>query len=273
MEPTRSLVGSCLHEGGTARVKVLPGSPGAGIRFIREDLPLRPVIPATLDFVQPGPRRTLLEASGVTVSTVEHLLSALWSLCIYDAEIVLRGPEVPILDGSALPFARNLMECSRLRRGAEGRCPSWRVVRGFARRQGIGSCVLVPSDFFSLDCRIQFSAFGDQWIRMVRLEQYLERYAPARTFGFVAERDALHHSGLARGATLSNVLIFDGREVLNSGGRRFLDEPVRHKVVDALGDVALLGGPLAGNLKLNCCSHALLVSTLREAIAAGALRV
>jgi UDP-3-O-[3-hydroxymyristoyl] N-acetylglucosamine deacetylase len=208
----------------------------------------------------------------VTVSTVEHLLAALFALGIFDAEILLDGPEVPALDGSAAPFARALLAASRpvARSG-----PIWRVVRPVICTRGASACRLFPGGGLTIDCRIDFAhpAVGRQRVRLdvARQELFLRRFAPARTFGFLEEAAALTGLGLARGATLRSALVFGPAGPLNRGGSRFRDEPVRHKLVDALGDLALLGAGLSGVVRLERSSHRLVHQALRRGIADGAL--
>jgi UDP-3-O-[3-hydroxymyristoyl] N-acetylglucosamine deacetylase len=186
----------------------------------------------------------------------------------------LEGPELPALDGSAWPFARELLRCSRPARHPRARA-GWRVVRPLYHHQGAARCLLLPGRGLTINCRIQFDhpLVGAQWLRYSWRgpRHFLQRLAPARTFGFVADRAALQARGLARGASLGNALVYDARTLLSPGGTRFSDEPVRHKVLDALGDLTLLGGPLSGELRLVRCSHRVLLSTLTRARAQGAL--
>jgi UDP-3-O-[3-hydroxymyristoyl] N-acetylglucosamine deacetylase len=223
----------------------------------------------------------VLGLGGVTISTVEHLLAALWGLGIEDAEIRIRGAEVPILDGSASPYAGELLACATASSGVGPSVPSWVVTRGFCSRSGSGQCHLIPTPTSStgavIECFIDFChpMLGRQHARFENVPKsswtFLTRFAPARTFGFLEEAALLRRRGLAHGATLSSVLVYGPRGVLNPGGTRFRDEPVRHKVVDAMGDLALLGGILKGRLRLVRCSHRLLIETLKRALAAGAL--
>jgi UDP-3-O-[3-hydroxymyristoyl] N-acetylglucosamine deacetylase len=249
-----------------------PADRGSGVCFVRSDLGPGSAVRADLGSASSSVRRTELHGNGVSVSTVEHLLSALFGLAIYDAEVRLEGAEVPILDGSAAPFVRALLEVSR--RAPEEPAP-WEVVRGSTFRRGNQVCHLLPADGLHVECTIEFPhpAMGRQWLclEMGAEELYVNRVAPARTFGFLDEAADLRASGLARGASLRSVAVFGRRRPVSPGGSRYADEPVRHKLLDALGDLALLGGPVRGRLKLRRCSHAFLVATLRHAVAAGVL--
>lgn len=231
------------------------------------------VVPATISAAVPGPRRTRLRREATEVGTVEHLLAALWALGIFDAQIDVFGPEVPALDGSAAPFARTLLAASR-QIAAPDVC--WEVVRGFGRIRGQSTCHFLPAPLCTVESTIDFEhpCIGRQRVRFETgdLHTFVQRLAPARTFGFRWEADPLHARGFVRGAGLHNVLVFDRHDVINPGGSRFADEPARHKLVDALGDLSLLGGPLKGRVKLNRCSHRLLIETLRMGLAAGYLR-
>jgi UDP-3-O-[3-hydroxymyristoyl] N-acetylglucosamine deacetylase len=264
--------GRGLHTGGAAEVTIAPAVRGTGVWFERTDLDARPRVPATVDCARVTGRRTSLAQGSTVVSTVEHLLAALSGLQIHDARIGVRGAEVPILDGSAAPFAHELLRASRPRAGAAA---SWHVVRPVLVRRAGASVSLAPGDELCIDCRVDFAgrAIGTQHLRWRSADpaQFVARLAPARTFGFLDEASGLRRAGLARGASLRGALVYGASGALNDGGTRFADEPVRHKVLDALGDLALLGGPLCATVKLQRCGHALLVGTLRQALVDGAL--
>lgn len=271
---SRPLSGHCLHTGGRSTMIIAPARPGSGVSFVREDLSSPVVIPAALHTAKPCPRRTILSSQGASVSTVEHLLAALWGMGIFDAEVRLQGAEVPILDGSAAPIVRSLLPISR--RDPLPPATAWQVVRGFSLTQGPQACVLQPGNHLEITASVAFphARVGEQHLRFVpaSARHFLRHIAPARTFGFLGDASDLRRRGLARGATLGNVLVFDDQQgVLNPGGTRFVDEPVRHKILDALGDLALLGGPLKARVVLRRHSHSLLIRTLRRAVEGGAL--
>jgi UDP-3-O-[3-hydroxymyristoyl] N-acetylglucosamine deacetylase len=275
VEATPVLIGRGLHGGREARLRVLPLAPqGSGVWFVRRDQ-AGARLPAVLEHAVPAARRLLLERDGLRVSTAEHLLAALSGLGIGDAEVELWGEEVPILDGSARPFADALWAASVAAPDLPSR--PWQAARAFGLRRGSASCRLSGSDTLQIDARLDFGDASPlprqrlSW-RADDLWSFLHRLAPARTFGLLTDAAALQARGLARGAGLRALLVYGPHGLLNPEGTRFFDEPVRHNVLDALGVLALLGAPLCGRLLLERCGHALLVATLRAAIAEGALR-
>jgi UDP-3-O-[3-hydroxymyristoyl] N-acetylglucosamine deacetylase len=259
--------GTGLHSGARSCLRVEPAAHGAGYRFVLST----GAVPARLARAVPACRHTVLRSGALTVATPEHVLAALAGLGIWDAELHLDGAdEVPSMDGSALPFVRALAGVSR---PAETR-PGWRVARPFSLSMGASACLLAPAPELILECSIHFDhpRIGRQRIQLrVDEERFVTRLAPARTFGMVGEAAQLRRAGLARGASLGNVLVFAERGVLNPGGTRFVDEPVRHKLLDAVGDLALLGGPLRGRVRLRRPGHRLVQQGLSRALDAGAL--
>jgi len=254
-------------------VQLFPARTGEGIHFVLSSDPSSRVA-ALLCFARSCERRTVLRSGAAQVSTVEHLLAALGGLGIWDAQVRLEGTELPGLDGSAAPFVRALLDAS---------CPApppravWRVIRPFLKVADRASCHLLPWHGARIDCSIRFAqpSIGRQHATFSdrREDLFISRFAPARTFGLRNEAQQLVRRGLARGATLRSVVVFDRDRVLNPGGTRFVDEPVRHKLVDALGDLTLLGGPLEARVRLERASHRLVIATLRQAVATGALQL
>jgi UDP-3-O-[3-hydroxymyristoyl] N-acetylglucosamine deacetylase len=201
---------------------------------------------------------TSLMHQGVLISTTEHLLSVFYSMGIDNAYVEIDNLEVPILDGSGLPFVRMIEEAGlknlrRLRRYLSIRRPVTVEDRG--RRISI-----LPADSFRLTCEIDFPhpAVGAQVLELeVTPERYASEIAPARTFGFSQELDQLRDMGLIRGASLENAVCFNGCGVMNPGGLRFSDECCRHKALDLLGDLALIGKPLLGHVVAERAGHAM----------------
>ena len=223
----------------------------------------------------PAARRTLLRWGRAEAGTVEHLLAACVGLGIWDAQLILDGPELPALDGSATGYAEALWEASG---PSSVVAPLWRVVRPFAWGEAEAGCRFEPASGCRATCEI---AFAEPTIGRQRAEHDLSKegaarrfrreLAPARTFGLACEAEALRRQGLARGASLENAVVFGANGPLNPDGLRFPDEPVRHKLVDLLGDLALLGGPLQGHVGAFRASHRLVQESLRRALQEGAV--
>jgi len=252
------LVGVGLHGGRVVHLTLCPAPPGSGICFVRTDLPHRPRIPAQLEYVVSGKYATVLGQDGAVVSTVEHLLGALWAMGVDNAVVELDGPEVPIGDGSALPFVE------MIRRAGLCEQPYPRnpleILEPLEVRRGGAEISLLPSGELEMTCTIHFErhplAIQSRYLRLSP-ETFSREIAPARTFAPLEEVEVLRRHGLAQGGSLENAVVFDHRGVLNVGGLRFPDEPVRHKMLDLLGDLALLGRPLRGHLLAYRCGHEL----------------
>src|SRR4029079_13057563 len=217
--------------------------PSTGIVFVRSDLDGFQ-IPASWRHVQKVSYATSLMRQGVLISTTEHLLSVFYSMSVDNAFVEIDNLEVPILDGSGKPFveliqAAGIKQFRRRKRFLRIRRPV--SVEGSGKR-----ITILPSDRFLLTCDIFFNhpLVGAQSMEIeVTPERYSTDIAPARTFGFSWELDQMRDMGLLRGATLENAICFDRTSVLNEGGLRFPDECCRHKVLDLIGDLALIGKP------------------------------
>ena len=241
--------GISLHSGARVTMTLHPGEPDGGIVFRRADLAGGDtLIQARWDHVVDTRLcSTLGGGDGVTIGTVEHLMAALAGCEIDNAVIDLNGPEVPIMDGSAAPFVF-LIECAGV---VEQDRPRWRirVRKPITVEDGDRSASLVPAEGFSVGFDIDFdnAAVDRQTLRVDLVNgTFRKELARARTFGFLHEVEELHAAGLARGGSLDNAIVISGDRVLNEGGLRFADEFVRHKALDAVGDLYLAGAPLAG---------------------------
>jgi len=254
--------GVAIHRGDTVRLAVKPAAAGAGLHFARVDLEGAPLLPARVGSVCDASLATSLAApgrEGVRVSTVEHLLAALAAAGVDDARIELDGPELPVMDGSAAPFAAAIAKAG-LR--AVGRARDEIVVReAIVIEDGARRIAVHPHGAFAIDVTIDFDhpSIGRQHIAcdVITPPWFAAELAPARTFGFIADVDALRSSGRARGASLENTVVFDDDGLMNEVGLRFPDEPVRHKALDLVGDLALLGAPLRGRVIVERGGHAL----------------
>jgi len=240
------------------RLRILPAAAGTGIVFERTDLDgFR--IPARWDYVARVSYATSLMRQGVLLSTTEHLLSVLYSLGIDNARIGIDNLEVPILDGSGRGFAE-LVEKAGMRRLRRPR-RYLRLTRAVEVTDGGKRIAIEPADEFSIRCltRYDHPLAGRQEIELeVTPERYRREIAPARTFGFERDLERMRDMGLIRGASLENAVCFaDGGAVLNEGGLRFPDECCRHKVLDLIGDLALIGRPLLGRVVAEYAGHAM----------------
>jgi UDP-3-O-[3-hydroxymyristoyl] N-acetylglucosamine deacetylase len=224
-----------LHTGVQASVEVRPAAPDEGIAFVLDGTR----VPATVDFVVDTARATVLGRDGATVSTTEHLLSALFAMGVSNAELVVDGPEIPARDGSAREFVDAIVRCgiepqNRARRVFEVETPRW-------IRSGERLIAALPSAEFRVRFVADFPApIGTQYYDgPIDSKRYREELAGARTFAYLHEVEALWARGLGRGGSLENALIFTPDGPMQS--LRWPDEAVRHKVLDLVGDLALLG--------------------------------
>ena len=252
--------GKGLHSGQPAVAKVCPAGAEYGIWFQRTDLDGDVMIPARYDAVRQSPLCTLLEnQSGVSVSTVEHLMAALAGCGIQNALIEIDGPEVPILDGSAIPFVRGIM--SRGVRTLPAPVRAFEVLKEIEVAKGDARAVIRPSEVMKIDFHIDFDdpAIGRQSKSLnMSNGSFARELCDSRTFCRQADVDAMQANGLALGGTPGqNAVVFDGERVTSPGGLRHRDEPVRHKMLDALGDLSLAGAPLIGHYEGYKAGHAL----------------
>jgi UDP-3-O-[3-hydroxymyristoyl] N-acetylglucosamine deacetylase len=256
--------GRGLHGGRSSRVEVRPSPAGSGLGVIL-DGEVRPV--ASLE-MSGGGRSTVLRDpdSACEIGGVEHILAALAGLDVWDAILAPEGEEIPVLDGSALPFARVI------RAAAEPGPPPAGLVPGDPVRVEAGGAWIEvePSDTLTLEVAVDFPhpRVGAQRLVWSKAEgSFLRDLCPARTFGFLDDLPGLRARGLAAGGGLDCALVFDSGGVLNPEGQRFADEPVRHKMLDLLGDLALCGRPVRMRVRAERPSHALnhaLVRALRR---------
>jgi UDP-3-O-[3-hydroxymyristoyl] N-acetylglucosamine deacetylase len=255
---TATIEGVGLHSGAPVTLHLVPAPANHGLVFVRSDLAHKPSIPVRSEFVTDTALATTLGVGGVKVSTVEHLLAALSGLGIDNLRMEVDGPEIPIMDGSAAPFAQRIAQVG-VREQTEPK--AFLVIkRPVTVTDGDKYASFAPSKRFRIDCTIDFKhpLISDQQFTLEFSDQsFVKDVASARTFGFLRDVDKLRSLGLARGGSLANAVVVDDFSILNPEGLRFPDEFVRHKLLDALGDVALLGCPVIGALTVFKTGHAL----------------
>jgi UDP-3-O-[3-hydroxymyristoyl] N-acetylglucosamine deacetylase len=260
-------VGRGLHSGHKVVMRLLPAAADSGIRFVRTDVaPEQSVIAAHWKNVSDTQLCTgLTNTHGVSVHTVEHLLAALRGCEIDNAVIELDAPEVPIMDGSAEPFVSLIRHIGIVSQEAARRAIL--IQRPVAAAAGEKFAVLLPhpAPWVTVEIAFPTSAIGSQRLSVsLDAETFARDIAPARTFGFAHEIDKLRQHGLARGGSLRNAILIDGNRIVNEEGLRFHNEFVRHKILDCVGDLSLLGMPVIGHLVTFKCGHALSHELLRE---------
>jgi len=259
-----------LHTGAKVSMVLKPAEAGRGIVFRRTDIAGKgKLVPARWDCVVDTRLCPVVgDGNGVSIGTVEHLMAALAGMGIDNAEIDITGPEVPVMDGSAEPFVF-LIECAGIRdQGAPRR--AIRVLKPVAVSGDNGTAALYPADSFLVGFEIDFDsrAVGRQAISLGLVNgTFKKELSRARTFGFLHEVEQLWANGFARGGSLDNAVVVSGDKVLNEDGLRYEDEFVRHKALDAVGDLYTAGGPIIGRFSGNCSGHALTNRLLRALFA------
>jgi len=257
-----------LHTGKPVRLELRPAPPHTGIVFHRTDLAGGPaILPAKWDKVSVSPLNTRLSnADGVTVSTIEHVMAALCGCGVHNAIVAVDGPEVPIMDGSSAEFVRGILDVGLLNTGAPLRAIE--VLKPIHVSIGDASASLTPATGLQISFEIEFSdrAIGHQ-SKSLNLANgaFVRELCDSRTFCRNADVKIMHANGLALGGSLDNAVVVDGDAVLTPGGLRHDDEAVRHKMLDALGDLYTAGAPLlarydgqrAGHAVTNALLHAL----------------
>ncbi|MCG6920112.1 MAG: UDP-3-O-acyl-N-acetylglucosamine deacetylase [Acidobacteria bacterium] len=254
-----------LHSGRPVRLRLRPAPAEHGIRFRRSDVGVE--IPATLQYLGGQDHATTLTHEGVSIGTIEHLLAALGALGVDDVLVEVDGPEVPVLDGSAAPFVILLHEAG-LRPLAVPRLYI-KVLEPIEVVRGGKSVRILPADHFEVTYTIGFDhpLLRHQALALrVTSRSFTEAIASARTFGFLREVEMLRQGGLALGGSLENAVVIGETGVLNNK-LRFADEFVRHKILDAVGDLTLLAHPLLGRVEAKKAGHALHAALAQKLLA------
>ncbi|HET7096894.1 MAG TPA: UDP-3-O-acyl-N-acetylglucosamine deacetylase [Casimicrobiaceae bacterium] len=259
-----------LHTGARVEVVLRPAPSNTGIVFHRVDLEQPVSIPADALHVGETRLSSTLKHDGAAISTVEHLMSALAGLGIDNLHVDVAGPEVPIMDGSAGPFVFLLQSAGIVEQDAHKRY--LRVVAPVEVRDGDKWARFEPFNGFKLDFTIDFPhpMFGSENRHVVidfAEHSYVKEVARARTFGFMQDLEAMREAGLGLGGSLQNAVVLDEYRVLNSEGLRYDNEFVKHKVLDAIGDLYLLGHPLIGQYTAFKSGHGLNNAVARALLA------
>jgi len=270
LNSTISCTGVGLHSGSNVKLTLHPAKPDTGILFKRTDIQSGgAIIPASWqNVVDTQLCTTIANDSGASVATIEHLMAALAGCGIDNAMVEIDGPEVPVMDGSSAPFVF-LIECAGTLEQDRPR-RAIRIEKKIEVKEGNWFASVTPGDGFSVAFEIDFDSpvVARQSFAIGLINGTFKReLARARTFGFLHEVEALWELGLAKGGSLENAVVVSGDKILNEDGLRFDDEFVRHKMLDAVGDLYLAGAPLIGHFHGICSGHAANNNLLRAIFA------
>jgi len=262
-------VGIGLHSGRKVSLKVRPAPVDNGIVFIRTDLPSSPVVKASVENVVDTTHATTIGVGDAKVSTIEHLMASFAGLGIDNAFVEVDAPEVPIMDGSAGPLLF-LLKSGGIR--VQHKSKRFIVIKKAVKigNEQEGWAELSPAKEFKVSCSVDFDhpMLQKQVYKMSFSDTNFEKeLSMARTFGFLNEVEYLRSQGLIKGGSLDNAIVVDDFRVLNEGGLRFSDEFVRHKMLDAIGDISILGMPVIGHLSLHKSGHRLNFELAQKLIA------
>lgn len=257
--------GTGLHSGAPCSLAFIPAPPNVGVHFVRADLPGRPSLAVDAKNVVATGYATTLGNEHFQVATVEHCLSALSALRLDNLFIELEGPEIPIVDGSSAPYLEAIQSVGLIEQDALRQYCY--ITRAIHIGDGDKQATVTPYHGLRLTVNIEFShpSIGSQRMDLdINEVSFTREIASARTFGFVQELEILHKQGLAQGAGLHNAIGLTPTGILNPEGLRWKDEFVRHKTLDALGDLVTLGMPLMGHLILHKAGHDLMNKLVRK---------
>ncbi len=264
---TTEIKGVGIHSGEPCTLKFRPAPANTGVYFIRADLPGRPFLKVSSNHVQAVHYQTVLGGSDFTVATIEHCVSALSALRLDNVYIELDGPEIPICDGSALKFTEALLKTELVELDQPRKYCY--ITEPISYSEGDKHAYVLPYHGLRVGVSIEFQhqVIGHQSLDMEITEQsFLREIAPARTFGFLKDAEALKAAGLAKGGGMENCIILDDNKVMNPDGLRFKDEFVRHKILDALGDLVTLEMPLMGHVVLHKAGHDIMNKLVKKIV-------
>lgn len=258
--------GVSLHSGETVTIKVLPALANSGIKFKRIDITNRnPIVSAVYNSVSDTKMcTTISNDEGTSVQTIEHLMAALAGTGIHNAMIELDGPELPILDGSSKEFVKKILAVEK--RVLDAPVSGFKILKEVSVKQGAAWARFVPADSLSIDFQIDYSdtIIGQQNLFLSMTNgAFVRELCDNRTFCRESEISHLRSQGLAKGGSLENAIVLEPKRIKNVGGFRRQDECVRHKMLDAMGDLSLAGGPVLAAFSSNCGGHTLTNKLLR----------
>ena len=264
---TVEIKGVGIHSGETCTLRFKPAPANTGVYFIRTDLPNRPFLKVSASHVQAVSYQTVIGGEFFKVATIEHCVSSLSALRIDNVYIELDGPEIPICDGSSIYFTQALMSAEMIELD-EPRKYCY-ITEPISYSEGDKHAYVLPYHGLRVGVTIDFPhpMIGKQTLDMEITEQSFAReIAPARTFGFLKEVEQMKTAGLAKGGSLNNCIVLDDNKVINPDGLRYKDEFVRHKVLDALGDLVTLEMPLMGHLVLHKAGHDIMNKLVKKIV-------
>lgn len=252
-----------LHTGRYSKVCLKPASRDTGILFIRKDKDT--AIKASINSVTDTTFATTIGYNGAKIRTVEHILAALAGLGVDNIIIDVYGPEIPILDGSSAELTKLIMDAGIAKQSKKR--PYVRITKPVVLTDGNAELTALPYDGLRITYRILFNhnLLGEQKLSLDMNEKnFMLEIAPARTFGFLKEVESLRSNGFAKGGSIDNAIILGENGILNSTGLRFKDEFVRHKILDLIGDMSLLGYPICGHIIANKAGHSTNLKFLKK---------
>lgn len=253
-----SYSGIALHTGNKARITFLPAPEGYGVEFIRVDLPNKPKVKATLHNVTGVTRGTTIEEKGVKVHTVEHVLAALMGYGIDNVIIEMDASEPPVGDGSSLPFVQMIQEAEIQQQTVPKLC--FKLLRPVYYEENDATLVAIPYDGFKISFTLSYkqTRLKDQFYSLdVNQESFISEISPCRTFCFYDEVAYLMENGLIKGGSLDNAVVVGKDAIFSKEKLRFSDECVRHKILDVMGDLYLLGRPLKAHVMAIRSGHSM----------------
>jgi len=245
-----------LHSGEKVKINIRPAPSDTGIMFVRTDLEGHPIVKARFDNVYDTTLATTIGINGCKVSTIEHLMAAFFGLGIDNAVVELDGPEVPIMDGSSAPFVF-LIKSAGIR---EQKKPKQFIVvkRPFKVDDGNRSVSIFPSKELKITYTIDFHhplLRNQEFELKFSGRDFVREISRARTFGFLKDVQTLKENGFAKGGSLDNAVVIDDFRIINEDGLRFKDEFVRHKILDFIGDLSIIGSPVIGHFVVKKSGH------------------